>query len=638
MKKNYLAIFFYITIVIVIISIVLLNKKKPTDDVIVNEVNDIVIEDVNENIEIIENNITEEVKNETHETPIINKDNTKDNNKNNTVVELNSTPTLEIVGASLSDSKTIKSIDTAHVSESFITTKTSNIKITVSGSKYYVYSTATSQDKAIEEVKTAKKHSINEIINIDFSDGNTKVLYIWLVDDKNNKSTHFTRLSISNKEVNVTGIKLNKDETSIKIGNKETLVATIIPENATNRNIIWESLNTNIATVDENGVITPVREGVVIIRAITKDGNKKASIKVHVNSTLFNIPRFITMMSNERKVIKTNLELESLKSSNSSIVKVEGNAIIAKGEGITNVTAISKTGIKEYIRIQVFNTDKYGCSYSSNYMICNKKNSNPTKDKTAAQKEKSEKELDYILSQLDYNKRYQAVESAKYLALYYETQVPYATGEIYTNVSKLKRFNVYDNELCWGCDKKPEEITNETLDFKHGIQCSGFVSWCLINAGLKMYDPKYDHTALISATYLSGIKDPDKWLVDNHKVKKQWYGNGIKTKITSDNNIKSIKNMTWNEIYNLVTPGDLIGKGKNNEDDNQVNDKGHIGIIVDKYEQDNLKYIVVAHSARWKQTNGPQLTRYSDVNSLRKHWDAEGWISNVVLMKDVYSK
>ena len=71
----------------------------------------------------------------------------------------------------------------------------------------------------------------------------------------------------------VTAITLSKETATIKTGNVETLIATIAPENATNKNIVWSSDNTDVATVDSSGVVTAVATGTATITATAQDGS-----------------------------------------------------------------------------------------------------------------------------------------------------------------------------------------------------------------------------------------------------------------------------------------------------------------------------------------------------------------------------
>jgi uncharacterized protein YjdB len=80
----------------------------------------------------------------------------------------------------------------------------------------------------------------------------------------------------------VTSVSLNKTTLSLAEGSSETLVATILPNDATNKNITWNSNNTVVATIDSNGKITAAKEGSVTITVKTIDGNKTASCFITV--------------------------------------------------------------------------------------------------------------------------------------------------------------------------------------------------------------------------------------------------------------------------------------------------------------------------------------------------------------------
>ena len=85
------------------------------------------------------------------------------------------------------------------------------------------------------------------------------------------------------KGIAVTGVSLNKNETTMTIGNTEKLTATINPSNATNKAVTWESTNTNVATVDSTGKITAVGVGEATIRVTTIDGEYISECRITVN-------------------------------------------------------------------------------------------------------------------------------------------------------------------------------------------------------------------------------------------------------------------------------------------------------------------------------------------------------------------
>ena len=97
------------------------------------------------------------------------------------------------------------------------------------------------------------------------------------------EKTATCKVTVKDKEINVTEVKLNKTETTILVGASETLVATVLPENATNRNVSWKSSDEAVATVDANGKVTGVKAGEAVITVTTEDGGKTATCKVTVS-------------------------------------------------------------------------------------------------------------------------------------------------------------------------------------------------------------------------------------------------------------------------------------------------------------------------------------------------------------------
>lgn len=83
--------------------------------------------------------------------------------------------------------------------------------------------------------------------------------------------------------VPVTGISLNKNETTIARGATEQLTATVEPE-GTGSTVAWSSDNEEVATVDQNGWVTAVGKGTANITATA--GGQSASCKVTVNAPL----------------------------------------------------------------------------------------------------------------------------------------------------------------------------------------------------------------------------------------------------------------------------------------------------------------------------------------------------------------
>lgn len=85
-------------------------------------------------------------------------------------------------------------------------------------------------------------------------------------------------------EVSVTGVSLNKNAAEIEVGGTTTLTATVMPNNATNKNVSWSSSNTSVATVDNTGLVTGVATGNATITVTTEDGGLTATCAVTVTA------------------------------------------------------------------------------------------------------------------------------------------------------------------------------------------------------------------------------------------------------------------------------------------------------------------------------------------------------------------
>lgn len=89
------------------------------------------------------------------------------------------------------------------------------------------------------------------------------------------------KVTVENTEIAVERITLTKKETSLEAGATEVIQAIVSPSNATNKTVIWESSDPNVATVIA-GQITAVANGTAIITARTPDGTVSAQCVVTV--------------------------------------------------------------------------------------------------------------------------------------------------------------------------------------------------------------------------------------------------------------------------------------------------------------------------------------------------------------------
>ena len=86
----------------------------------------------------------------------------------------------------------------------------------------------------------------------------------------------------------VTALKFGKTSVSININKAKTLQlsVTVVPDNASNKTVLWSSSDTSIAKVDTKGLVTVQKEGKAIITATAADGSGvKATCEVNVLTT-----------------------------------------------------------------------------------------------------------------------------------------------------------------------------------------------------------------------------------------------------------------------------------------------------------------------------------------------------------------
>ena len=89
------------------------------------------------------------------------------------------------------------------------------------------------------------------------------------------------RFEKAGADVPATGVTLDKTTLSLTEGESATLTATVEPENATDKAIVWTSSDNAVATV-ENGVVTAVKAGTATITAAC--GSAKAECTVTVTA------------------------------------------------------------------------------------------------------------------------------------------------------------------------------------------------------------------------------------------------------------------------------------------------------------------------------------------------------------------
>ena len=90
-------------------------------------------------------------------------------------------------------------------------------------------------------------------------------------------------LTITAGTIAVTGISLNKSSTTLEVGSSETLTATVLPADASDKTVIWSSSDPSVATVS-GGTVTAIKAGTTTITATA--GSKSVTCTVTVKNSV----------------------------------------------------------------------------------------------------------------------------------------------------------------------------------------------------------------------------------------------------------------------------------------------------------------------------------------------------------------
>lgn len=84
--------------------------------------------------------------------------------------------------------------------------------------------------------------------------------------------------------ISVESVSISGSTAALTVGSTRNLSAVITPSNATNKNVVWTSSNSSIATVNSGGKVTAVSPGQVTITVTTEDGAHTNSINIQIES------------------------------------------------------------------------------------------------------------------------------------------------------------------------------------------------------------------------------------------------------------------------------------------------------------------------------------------------------------------
>lgn len=166
----------------------------------------------------------------------------------------------------------------------------------------------------------------------------------------------------------VESVTLNRDRAGAYTTRSFTLTATVLPENASNRDVTWSTSNKRVATVTQDGVVTGVGSGTCYITVTTANRGLTAKCRVTVvkknEVTGISISReSLSMYKNKTYTLSASVTPSDAtfskvvwSSSDPSIVKVDANGkLTAVAAGTAYITAASYDNpmIKKVCKVRV---------------------------------------------------------------------------------------------------------------------------------------------------------------------------------------------------------------------------------------------------------------------------------------------
>ena len=171
------------------------------------------------------------------------------------------------------------------------------INLDIPETEYY-FEFKSSTDESVSLVTSGTLDTYGELFDINGTslssndDGgdssNFKITYNLLANN-----TYYLKVQVRNNTgngsfvvhgyINASSIQLNKSSVTLNEGGSETLKATVLPSNASDKSVTWGSSNTSVAKVDDYGNVTGVKVGTATLTATTVNG-KSASCVVTVES------------------------------------------------------------------------------------------------------------------------------------------------------------------------------------------------------------------------------------------------------------------------------------------------------------------------------------------------------------------
>lgn len=158
------------------------------------------------------------------------------------------------------------------------------------------------------------------------------------------------KITVKKPTIPVSSVELDETNITLKEGDTKTLKATVKPDNATDKTVTWGSSKPDIASVDNTGKVTAIKEGIASITATC--GGKSASCKVTVEKAMVYVTSITlsktstTLIVGDSETITATINPSNAtdqnviwSSSNTAVATVNNGTITAIAPGTADIKA-----------------------------------------------------------------------------------------------------------------------------------------------------------------------------------------------------------------------------------------------------------------------------------------------------------
>lgn len=329
----------------------------------------------------------------------------------------------------------------------------------------------------------------------------------------------------------VTSISLSADTLTLAPGTSETVVAQILPDNASSKSVAWSTSDSTVATVNSKGSITAVKEGSCTIIAKATDGsgqkavckvtvvNPVTSVVLNAHSISWNVGKKAHFYPTVTPDTATNTAVVYT-SSNPKVATVDENGLLtAVSAGTCTITCTATDGSGKYdtctvkvkqpvtkLRISGNSAVNEGSSITLKAQVT------PT---NATNKNVSWSSSDVTIAKVDSNGKVTGVSAGKVVikCTAKDGSKVTASKTITVNQVKTKGQQIADYATTW-VGKTPYVWGGTNLET--GVDCSGFVCCVYSKFGYNLWASRVDLDTVGRSVSLDEAKPGDIVVYPGH--------------------------------------------------------------------------------------------------------------------------